>query len=228
MMLGTNGTVSGLVTSVSGSLVSLADGLVTIDVRNAKYGYDHGPAVALAPGMLINAIVDNGVAPNAPLQARLVFVTTLSQVTLSGAVTAVDVARSTITLLGRTVDVNFQTKFTPLIIDGHATSLADIKPTQLVTVTAGSSGSTLLASAITVTPMFQPPITLIHGTVKSIGTDTWVITTTTGDVTVKVALHTPMPTPDIKVGDTVDVFAITDDTGAYVAVLIVKSTVTVH
>lgn len=227
MIIGANATVSGVVTSVSGSIVSLANGLITLDVTNAKYVYDRGPEAPLAPGILISAVVDNGTKANAPLHATLIFVTTLSQVTLNGPVTSADVAHSTITLLSHTIDVNFQTKFNPPLTDGHATGLADIKPAQLVTVTAGASGSTLLASSIAVTQLFLPPTTLIHGTVKSIGTDTWVITTSTGDVTISVPPHTPM-LAEIKVGDTVDVVVRTDASGAYVAILIVKTSVMMH
>ena len=93
-----SGTVSGVITSVSGSLVRIADGLIVVDATNAKVTGD------LAAGALAVVVPRPGaVAPNAPLAASQIAVTPLFPITLSGTVTSVDIANRTLTLLGRTI-----------------------------------------------------------------------------------------------------------------------------
>lgn len=190
-------TVTGVVTSVSGSLVQLANGLVTIDTSNAKVSGD------LVPGAVLFAVLQPGtVAPNAPLPAAIVGATSVSQVTLSGSVTSVDLANGTLTLLGRTIKTTSSTKFSGLLTFAPMT-LGDIMPGQIVIVDASASGGTLVASSVNVLSGFAPPsFSMLRGTVKSIGAASWVITSNGSDVTVNVNANTKIA-GDPKPGDTV-------------------------
>jgi hypothetical protein len=62
----------------------------------------------------------------------------------------------------------------------------------------------------------------LHGVVKSIGLESWVITTRDGDVTVIVNAQTRID-PSVQVGDTVEVRGSTDAAGNIVALAIMKS-----
>jgi hypothetical protein len=195
-------TVSGIVTSVNGSLISLAGGLVVIDASGAKMTSD------VAAGALIVAFLNSGdVALNAPLAATSIVVTPLVPVTLSGTVSAVDRAGATLTVLGRTVKTNAQTKFTGLMTL-LPMSLNDIFPNQLVVVEANVSGGALVAASVRV--VSPPPTPQIHftGYVKSIGPTQWVIGGPPGSMTpdflVLVNASTKI-SDDPKVGDRVEI-----------------------
>ncbi|HXI13777.1 MAG TPA: DUF5666 domain-containing protein [Thermoanaerobaculia bacterium] len=217
-------TVSGAVTAVSGSVISLANGLVTIDASQAKITGDHsGPATiaAIVPGTQIFAVLSSAsVAPGAPLPAAMIAVTRIAQVTLSGPAQP-NPGTSTFTLLGRTITVDSKTSFG----GGRHHGVADILPNDLVQVQANAVGGALLASSVLVFPPFPKPSTLILGTVKSIGLDAWVITDrSTKEWTVVVNAQTKI-IGDPKVGDAVEVLVNVDNSNRHVAVSIVKSIV---
>jgi len=192
-------TVTAVVTSVSGSLVQLANGLVTIDISNAKVSGD------IVPGAVLFAVLQPGtVAANAPMPAAIVRATSVSQVTLSGSVTSVDLANGTLTLLGRTIRTTSSTKYSGLLTFAPMT-LADIMPGQIVIVDASASGGMLVANSINVLTGHAPPsFSMLRGTVKSIGATSWVITSNGSDVTINVNANTKI-LGDPKAGDTVDV-----------------------
>lgn len=209
-------TITGFVTAVNGTTIALANGLVVIDAAQATITDDRGSAGSLAgitPGSLIFAILRSGTS----LQASNIVVTKLPQVTLSGTVQSVNPSAGTLQLLGVTVHVDANTSFG----GGHSVrSLNDIVANDIVHVQANAVGSVLLASSILVfAPVPQLPI-LIHGTVKSIGTDAWVITDSRGrDISVSVNAQTKiLGSP--KVGDSVDILANVDSANNYVAISI--------
>lgn len=206
-------TVSGVVSSVSGTLVRLADGLVTIDTAGAKITGD------IAPGALLFAALKPGdVAANAPLPAAYVAVTRSAQVTLSGAVTAVDLAARTLTLLGRTIKVTPQTSFSSAFPTFKAIELGDLVTGQPVVVEANASAGALVASSVFVLGFKPAPLpTVIRGTVRSIANDAWVIDQNGKLTTVKVDANTKIA-GEPKVGDTVEVL-VSDG----VALAIIKS-----
>jgi len=210
-------TISGFVTAVNGNTIELASGLVTIDASRATITDEHGVAVTtITPGSLIFAILRSGM----PLQASSIVVTKLPQVTLSGTVQAVNVATGTLQVLGVTIHVNADTSFG----GSHSVrGLADIVANDVVQAQANAVGLSLVASSILVfAPTPQLP-TLIHGTVKSIGTESWVITASSGsDITVNVNAQTRI-IGSPKVGDSVDVLANVDSANNYVAISIMPS-----
>src|SRR5205085_2070109 len=92
-------SVSGTVSSISGSTIFIANGLISIDTTGAKFVGDDVTA-----GAFITAVLKSGdVAPNAALPATLIMVAHIPQATLSGTVTSVDIVAGRFTLLGRTI-----------------------------------------------------------------------------------------------------------------------------
>jgi hypothetical protein len=135
-------------------------------------------------------------------------------------VQAVNVPTGTLQLFGVTIHVNADTSFGG---SHNVRGLADIVANDVVQVQANAVGSALVASSILVfAPLPQLP-TLIHGTVKSIGTESWIITSSSGrDITVIVNAQTRiLGSP--KIGDSVDVLANVDSANNYVAISIMLS-----
>ncbi len=214
MMLGPSAAaVGGTVSSVNGNTITIANGLITIDATNAKI--INGPVTS---GARVEVVLKSGdVAANAPLPATVIAVVTIPQVSLTGSVTSVDAAHGQFVVLGKTIVVTSETAY-----DGrNVKSLADVQTNELALVEANVSNGALVATRVVVMAPMPQPSTLIHGTVKSIGTDSWVITTSTKDVTVTVNAQTKI-VGDPKVGDPVDVAVRTDASNAYVATTIIK------
>ena len=214
-------TVSGTVTSVSGNLISLAGGAVTVDATSAKITDEKGNAGTIASitaGSSIFAVLSENVTTNVPLPATMISVRRIAQVELTGPVSAIDVAGNSFTLLGRTIKVDANTSF-----GGRAKGLSDVLVNDIVAVSANSVGGTLLAASVmAMTPAPRPSV-VIHGNVKSIGTDSWVITDKAGkDWTIVVNSQTKI-VGDPKVGDAVDILANVDNSNQYVALSIMKS-----
>jgi hypothetical protein len=121
-------------------------------------------------------------------------------------------------LLGRTVSVDSNTSF-----GGRVHGLADILPNDLAIVQANAVSGVLVASSVLVVPPLPKAPAIIHGTVKSIGTEAWVITDSAHkDWTVVVNAQTKI-IGDPRVGDPVEILANTDNANQYVAVSIMKS-----
>ncbi len=223
-------TVSGNVTAVNGTIISLAGGLVTIDAASAKITDDHGSAGTIAsitPGVMVFAVLDaSTVAANAALPASMIAVARVPQVMLSGPVQAI--GSNTLTVLGRTIAVDANTSFgglsSPTPLGGvRVKTFADIAVNDMVQVQANAAGNILLATSVLVFPPVPKSPTVIHGTVKSIGPDAWVITDHAGkDWTVAINAQTKI-IGDPRVGDTVDILANTDNANQYTAVSIMKS-----
>lgn len=223
-------TVSGIVSSVQGNLVSIAGGLVIIDASTAKItGERDGGAslTSITPGSLIFAVLkDTDVAANAPLPAAVIGVTRIADAILTGPITSVDLAGSTLTMLGRRIRITAQTTF---VTPGHGSGvrgLGDLLPNQIVAVEANAIVGALVATSVRVLSPVPLPTAVIHGKVKSMNTESWVINDSREkrDVTVLVNAQTKIAGSPI-VGDAVDVIASVDSAHAYVAISIVKSPV---
>lgn len=220
-------TAGGVVSSVSGNLIHLAGGLVTIDAAGARInvrGKDAGIA-SIQPGMLVFATLTNAdVHANAPLAASTVTATTLPDATLFGPVQSVDPAAKTLVVLGRTIHVTADTNFGGLHRkrDGETPGLADIQPNHIVQVVADERNGRLEATSILLLAPAAPEVHATRGQVKSIGTDSWVIGRERGDdITVTIDAQTKIAGSP-KVGDTVDVLYRVDASNANVAISIIK------
>jgi hypothetical protein len=205
-------SVSGTVSSVSGPLVFIANGLISIDTTGAKLVGDD-----LTLGSFVIATLKSGdVAPNAPLPATLVMVVHIPQAALTGTVTSVDLAGSTFALLGRTIKVTPDTSFSGLLTLRRMT-LADLFPSMLVAVEANTGGGVLTARSVEVlTPLRIAP-TRFTGFVKTIGATQWTIGlgpagSLAPDFLVKVDANTKI-IGDPKVGDRVNVVGELTSTG---------------
>jgi hypothetical protein len=213
-------TVSGVVTAVNGSVISLAGGLVSVDASQAQISDDRGRAGSIAsitPGSMIVAILSSSnVAANAPLPAMIIGVTRVPQVSLSGPLQAI--GTNSITVLGRTITIDANTTFS-----GRGRSLNELVVNDVVSVAANNVNGVLLASLILSQPPLPRPSTVIHGTVKSIASDSWVIADRSNkEWTIVVNAQTKIA-GDPRVGDEVDILINTDNANQYIAVSIVKS-----
>ena len=215
-------TVGGIVTAVNGHLIHLADGRIVIDTTNAK---THGESAPIQPGMIVFATLTTAdVAANAPLPASSISVTRLPDATLFGPVQSVDLAANTLTLLGRTIKVTSETSFGGMrkSHDGAKPGLADVLPNHMVQVMVDSTNGQLVATTVLLLAPAPPEVHATRGTVKTIGTDSWVIDRERGDdLTVQVNAQTKI-VGSPKVGDTVDLLYRTDSANAFIAISIIK------
>lgn len=214
-------TVTGIVTSVSGNLIHLAGGQVTIDATNAKLT---GTTTITAGMMLVATLSSTNVAANAPLPAETITALRLPDATLLGPVQSVDTAASTLTVLGRTIKVTSDTSFGGINKrrDGAAPNLGDILPNHLVQVTVDNVNGQLVAKSVLLIAPILPEVHSTRGEVKSIATDAWVIERERGDdLTLVIDANTKIAGSP-KVGDTVEVLYRVDTNNANVAISIIK------
>ena len=220
-------TVSGVAESVDGALIRLAGGLVIIDASSAKivvHRGSEGTVAQIGAGMLVFAALRSGdVAADAPLPATLVTATPIPDATLFGPVQAVDRSAATLTLLGRTIHITPETSFGGFRTHrDSAPGLPDVLPNQVVQVKADEVGGRLMASSVLLLAPMPPPVHAARGTVKSIGTDSWVIARDgAGDLTLVVNAQTKIVGAP-KVGDTVEVLYTTDSSHAHTAIAILN------
>ncbi|HEV7240066.1 MAG TPA: DUF5666 domain-containing protein [Thermoanaerobaculia bacterium] len=211
------GTVSGIVESVQGNLIRLADGLVVVDASDAKIVIGRGREATVGqiePGMLLFATIDTSG------KASMITATRFGDATLFGAVDSVDVAAQTLTLLGYTASVDDETSFGSYRKDQDL-DLSDIVRNQLVQVQVDAVNGRLIAREVLVLAPVPPQISGLRGTVKSIGTDSWEIESGQETVSVVVNAQTKI-VGSPKVGDTVEVLYSVDSANNKVAISIVK------
>lgn len=219
------GTVSGIVDSVQGNFIRLADGLVVVDASEAKIVIGRGREAAVAdiePGMLLFAAISSENPPSShPVQkASMITATRFGDATLSGAVQMVDVPTGSLVLLGQTVYVDDETSFGGYRKDENL-DLSDIVRNQLVQVQVDAVNGRLIAREVLVLAPVPPQIGGLRGTVKSIGTDAWDIESDHETVTVVVNAQTKI-IGSPKVGDSVEVLYSVDSANAKVAISIIK------
>ena len=206
-------TVVGTVSAVNGNLISIANGAVVIDATNARV-----VGGTIEVGSQVHATIDASASATGVLPATTIAVVRLPELTLSGTVQSVDTANKTFVVLGRTIHVTDQTS-----IAGR-NGFADIQANTIVLVAADVQGSRIVAESVVIMAPFLAPLQVIHGTVKSIANDAWVITKRDGDVRIEVNAQTKI-VGSPKVGDTVEVVVMTNSANALVAVSILNSSV---
>ena len=211
------GTVSGIVESVDGNLIRLAEGLIVVDASEAKIIVGRGREATVAdvePGMLLFAAI------RTDGKASMITATRFGDATLSGAVDSVDVSARTLVLLGHTIHVDDDTSFGGFR-SGEDLDLSDIVRNQLVQVQADAVGGRLIAREVLVLAPVPPQVSGLRGTVKSIGTESWQIETDHETVTVIVNAQTKI-VGSPKVGDTVEVLYSVDSANQKVAISIIR------
>lgn len=228
--------VSGVVASVSGPIITLSSGgakPIIIDAGSAKFmGVHDGPAsiADVHAGVRLTAfVITNALEPGSALPAQLIMIERADDLDVTGIVDSIDLAGSTLTILGITISVDANTVFsTSMPTFAPVNGLADLAAGQVVAVAAQfASGKIVATSVDLVTPWMGTALTL-RGTVKSISTTSWVITGTDGhDVTVGIDAQTRI-VGDPNVGDPVQVMATvlpnprSDSPNQIVAIAIVK------
>ncbi|MFL6246174.1 MAG: DUF5666 domain-containing protein [Thermoanaerobaculia bacterium] len=216
---GSGASVTGEVSSVTGNIITLAGGLVAIDATNAKIVGSGGETTiaAITPGTLITAMLRE--TGSGPLAATAIAILRNADVTFTGTVQSVDIAGKQFVLLNQTVKVDANTTFVNF---GDHASIADLQANTLVLVEADVEANALVASRITLIAAIPPHPQFSRGTVKSIGTEAWVITVGDHDTTFVVNASTKiLGSP--KAGDKVEVLYTVDSAHANVALSIIKS-----
>ena len=122
--------VVGIVSSVSGHMINVANGTVIIDASAAEIVDTAGAkassaAITLGSGIMAT-VKSDGIAANAPIPATRIVVTAISAtVALVGPLTAIDVAHHTLTILGKTLHVTPKTTFSGPDYESVTRGLAD-------------------------------------------------------------------------------------------------------
>lgn len=206
-------TVHGVITSVNGNLIAIADGLVTIDASSARIliGRGEDSSVAdLETGMLIFATVRRAEQNNAPLIATTIAATRIADATLFGTLDSVDNTNRTITMLGRTIH-----------LDANTSVSGELLANQIVQVQTESVNGRLVATSVLVVAPVPPSVHTARGTVKSIAPDTWVIEQERKTLTLVIDAQTKIAGSP-KVGDHVEVLYRIDSSHANVAIAIAR------
>lgn len=215
-------SVSGVVSSVNGNVVTILNGALAIDTTGAVFQGRNGTSsiADVRPGSRIVAVITNAdAAPGTALKASTVTVLDQPDGTLTGPVQAVDLAGSTFTVTGTRVHVTPETKIQGAARGAGGQTLADIKVGDVIAAEVRVSGSGVTATQVFVVPPI--PSTLMIGTVKSITPTLWIVTARDGkDVTVTVSPQTRIEGGP-KVGDTVHVVGSLDAAGNIAAIAIV-------
>ena len=218
------GTVSGVVSSVQGNLIQIADGAITIDATDARVVAGRGQTASIAdvkPGMQLFATLRaSNPASHGGLPATLITVTNAADATLAGAVQSVDATSRSFMLLNETIQVDDNTSFGGFKREG-GTSFADLQPNVVVHVQADNVGGRLVAREVLIVAPAPPQVELVRGTVDSIGADSWTVHNERGTFTFVVNAQTKV-VGSPKVGDTVEVLYNIDAAHNFVAISIIK------
>jgi len=207
--------VSGRVAAVAGSIITLDTGsapAIFVDATNAKFMAEQMGQATLAdivPGARITAFINTAIsAGGSTLPAQMIMIDREDDLSIAGAVQAIDLSGSTLRLLGITVAVDENTVFsTAFPVFSPVNGLPQIAVGQIVHVDAKFSGATILATRVDVLAPSAGISLILRGNVKSIGDTQWVITTSEGsDTTVLVNDQTQI-VGNPRVGDAVQVMA---------------------
>lgn len=216
-------SVSGVVSTVSGDIITIMNGRIAIDATGARFdGRSGGASISdVTPGVRIVATIRNSdAAAGATLQAVHIAILDLPDGMLAGPITAINTAAGTFTVLGATVQVTTATR----ILKGRenaAGTIADLKVGDHVVAEVRVATGGLIAETLLVLP--PVPSVSLDGTVKSIGAASWVIAPHEGaDITVIVNADTKIEGSP-KVGDAVRIIGNRDAAGNIVATAILPS-----
>jgi hypothetical protein len=218
------GTVSGVVSSVQGNLIQIADGAIAIDATDARIVAGRGQDTTIAdvkPGMQLFATLrTSNPSSHGGLPASLITIVNPADVTLGGAVQSVDAAGRSFMLLNETIVVDDNTSFGGFKREG-GTSFADLQTNVVVHVQADNVGGRLVAREVLIVAPAPPQVELVKGTVDSIAADSWTVHNERGTFTFLINAQTKV-VGSPKVGDTVEVLYNIDSAHNFVAISIIK------
>jgi hypothetical protein len=224
-------SVRGVVAAVQGTLTTLNTGgapAITIETAAAKFMSDHDGTASLAdvkPGARITAFLNTAptTQPSSALRAQLVTIESQPDLQLSGTIDSIDVPHSRFVVLGITIAADANTSFGSTFPTFAAIKdVSGLAVGQVVNVTARFASATIIATSVQVTSFTIPLPAILTGTVKSIGTSSWVIIGKDGkETTVTIDAQTKI-IGDPKAGDSVQVMATIDSAHNYNAIAIVK------
>jgi hypothetical protein len=224
-------SVRGVVATVQGTLITLNTGgapAIMIETSAAKFMSDHDGTASLAdikPGVRITAFLNTAptTQPSSALRAQLVTIESQPDLQVTGTIDSIDVPHSRFVVLGITITADANTSFGSTFPTFAAIKdVSGLAVGQVVNVTARFASGAIIATSVQVTSPTIQATAILSGTVKSIGTTSWVITGRDGkDTTVTIDAQTKI-IGDPKVGDSVQVMATIDSAHNYSAIAIVK------
>jgi hypothetical protein len=224
-------SIRGVVVTVQGTLITLNTGgapAIMIETSAAKFMSDHDGTASLAdvkPGVRITAFLNTAptTQPSSALRAQLVTIESQPDLQVTGTIDSIDVPHSRFVVLGITITADANTTFGSTFPTFAAIKdVSGLAVGQVVNVTARFASGAIIATSVQVTSPTIQATAILSGTVKSIGTTSWVITGKDGkDTTVTIDAQTKI-IGDPKVGDSVQVMATIDSAHNYNAIAIVK------
>ena len=224
-------SIRGVVAAVQGTLITLNTGgapAITIETAAAKFMSDHNGTASLAdikPGVRITAFLNTAptTQPSSALRAQLITIESQPDLQLTGTIDSIDVPHSRFVVLGITITADANTTFGSTFPTFVAIKdVSGLAVGQVVNVTARFASGAIIATSVQVTSPTIQATAILSGTVKSIGTTSWVITGRDGkDTTITIDAQTKI-IGDPKVGDSVQVMATIDSAHNYNAIAIVK------
>lgn len=220
-------SIEGTVTSVNvpfvggGPIVTLLDGLVHFDATGATVRFSNGSAgttADLAIGQRLVAFVEPTQAM--PKARSIVVLAQRTDVTFTGTIERVDLNARTLTVLGLTARVTDGTAFGGPRDGTGQVGLENLQVGDLVLVAAGAEAEALVAARVMKLAPSANPVSLIHGVVEAIGSESWTIVLRDGTKSVvKVDTETKV-VGGPKVGDVVDIVGRTLSDGSVLALVI--------
>jgi hypothetical protein len=217
-----DGGITAFVTSVSGNLITLMNGAITIDATDAIIANRTGLAQigAVQPGAQIVVTISNpGAPPRTVLPASHILILEAPAGSLNGPVQSIDVKGNALTIFGARVLVTPKTKIVSFRTSEKIT-LADVEEGDIVAIQTLSDGAGLSAETLHVVP---PAWTVVAGSLKSVSSTSWAITTRNGEeIAVTVNARTIIDR-SIAIGDVVDVVGHSDSAGRITAARIASS-----
>ena len=219
-------TVSGVVTSRTGNIIAIAEGVITIDATGAKVivgRHTNATVEDIQPGMVVFAALrDVTTRADGPLLATLITATPASDASMTGVVENVDLVNRRLTLLRQSVSVDDDTSFGGAR-QGEVDGLEDIQRNQIVQVQADAVNGRLVAREVLVLSPVIPEVRRLRGTVETIAAESWTIRNDEGGATVTVVINGRTKIAGSpKVGDKVEVLYEIDAAHAFIALTILK------
>jgi hypothetical protein len=208
---------SGIVSEVNSfdRIIAINGGQILIDASQAQIrlsgSSDSQPFRIITPGAQIAVVFAPGsYGPGQRIPATVVQVLLFPIGTMTGRVEAVDVANSTLRILGQTIRVTEQTRFGSTVASLDARSLAELPVGRNVTVFFNGDQTALVAHEVFIIAPAPDEVIAFTGTVRQIRGNTWTLANSRFEsfqVTSRTAINA-VPPP--RVGDLIHVLGRVD------------------
>ena len=218
----TPASVTGVVSAVSGTSISILDGLVVLDASEARF-FGHGRGLTIADvkaGDLIQASIDVENSTSTVLKALTVSIQEQHFGSIAGPVSAIDIPSQTFQVLGQTIAVTAETRFVGTR-GGPTPRFDSLEEGDPVLVQLAHGSEELVARTVHI--LSPAPTGRLLGVVRSIGESIWLVQPSEEPTVTVVLTSNTRVTGNPRVGDTVMVLGDYNDSGELVAQIIEKA-----